>query len=160
MAAVALFSHRCWLRSGARAHEKSEDPIFVLEHDVPIDTQYYLQVRLGFVYRSSYVSWLCFGLIRRVAESAAAAADAYFRAHSRRGAAQEPLLYVASPCLMPEPYRPMLSCHCLLTRWVAACSRRAHAQDEGDALGRGRHHEVHRQARDMHRLQSAARQAP
>eukprot|EP00033_Pygsuia_biforma_P006271 GCRY01006987.1.p1 GENE.GCRY01006987.1~~GCRY01006987.1.p1 ORF type:complete len:597 (-),score=200.00 GCRY01006987.1:27-1724(-) len=31
---------------GARAYEKSEDPIFVLENNVPIDTQYYLQQQL------------------------------------------------------------------------------------------------------------------
>ncbi|CAI9108744.1 OLC1v1008422C1 [Oldenlandia corymbosa var. corymbosa] len=28
---------------GAKAYEKSEDPIYVLEHNIPIDTQYYLE---------------------------------------------------------------------------------------------------------------------
>ena len=30
----------------AKAHEKAEDPIYVLEHDVPIDVNYYLQNQL------------------------------------------------------------------------------------------------------------------
>lgn len=31
---------------GAPAYEKSEDPIYVLEHDLPIDTDYYLNNQL------------------------------------------------------------------------------------------------------------------
>lgn len=31
---------------GAKAYEKAEDPIYVLEHDIPIDTQYYLEHQL------------------------------------------------------------------------------------------------------------------
>lgn len=31
---------------GAKAYEKAEDPIYVLEHDIPIDTSYYLENQL------------------------------------------------------------------------------------------------------------------
>ena len=31
----------------ARAYEKSEDPIYVLEHNLPIDTKYYLENQLS-----------------------------------------------------------------------------------------------------------------
>lgn len=33
--------------SGAKNYEKSEDPIYVLEHNVPIDTRYYLENQLS-----------------------------------------------------------------------------------------------------------------
>ena len=32
---------------GAAAYEKSEDPIYVLENSVPIDTKYYLENQLS-----------------------------------------------------------------------------------------------------------------
>ena len=32
---------------GAAAYEKSEDPIFVLENNIPIDTKYYLENQLS-----------------------------------------------------------------------------------------------------------------
>ena len=32
---------------GAAAYEKAEDPIYVLEHNIPIDAQYYLQNQLA-----------------------------------------------------------------------------------------------------------------
>lgn len=32
---------------GAAAYEKSEDPMYVLEHNVPIDTRYYLENQLS-----------------------------------------------------------------------------------------------------------------
>jgi DNA polymerase elongation subunit (family B) len=32
---------------GAAAYEKSEDPLYVLEHNVPIDTRYYLDNQLS-----------------------------------------------------------------------------------------------------------------
>lgn len=32
---------------GAKNYEKSEDPIYVLEHSVPIDTKYYLDNQLA-----------------------------------------------------------------------------------------------------------------
>lgn len=32
---------------GAAAYEKAEDPIYVLEHNLPIDTQYYLDNQLS-----------------------------------------------------------------------------------------------------------------
>lgn len=32
---------------GAKNYEKSEDPIFVLENSVPIDTKYYLENQLS-----------------------------------------------------------------------------------------------------------------
>jgi DNA polymerase elongation subunit (family B) len=31
---------------GAAAYEKSEDPIYVLEHNIPLDMQYYLEQQL------------------------------------------------------------------------------------------------------------------
>lgn len=31
----------------ARAYEKSEDPLYVLQHNVPIDTKYYLENQLS-----------------------------------------------------------------------------------------------------------------
>ncbi|KAK6495650.1 DNA-directed DNA polymerase delta [Arthrobotrys musiformis] len=34
-------------RGGAKNYEKSEDPIYVLEHNVPIDTKYYLEQQLA-----------------------------------------------------------------------------------------------------------------
>lgn len=41
----------CCLRSylvvGAAAYEKSEDPIYVLENNIPIDTKYYLENQLS-----------------------------------------------------------------------------------------------------------------
>lgn len=33
--------------SGAKNYEKSEDPLYVLEHSVPIDTKYYLDNQLA-----------------------------------------------------------------------------------------------------------------
>ena len=33
--------------TGAAAYEKSEDPLYVLEHNVPIDTRYYLENQLS-----------------------------------------------------------------------------------------------------------------
>lgn len=33
--------------SGAAAYEKSEDPLYVLQHNVPIDTRYYLDNQLA-----------------------------------------------------------------------------------------------------------------
>ena len=33
--------------SGAAAYEKSEDPLFVLENNIPIDTKYYLENQLS-----------------------------------------------------------------------------------------------------------------
>lgn len=33
--------------SGARAFEKSEDPLYVLEHSIPIDTKHYLETQLS-----------------------------------------------------------------------------------------------------------------
>ena len=35
------------LISGAAAYEKSEDPIYVLENNIPIDTKYYLENQLS-----------------------------------------------------------------------------------------------------------------
>jgi len=35
------------LMEGAAAYEKSEDPLYVLEHNVPIDTRYYLDNQLS-----------------------------------------------------------------------------------------------------------------
>jgi DNA polymerase elongation subunit (family B) len=35
------------LQLGAAAYEKSEDPLYVLEHNVPIDTRYYLDNQLS-----------------------------------------------------------------------------------------------------------------
>ena len=32
---------------GAAAYEKAEDPIYVLEHNIPIDTKYYLENQLS-----------------------------------------------------------------------------------------------------------------
>jgi DNA polymerase delta subunit 1 len=33
--------------AGAAAYEKSEDPLYVLENNVPIDTKYYLENQLS-----------------------------------------------------------------------------------------------------------------
>jgi DNA polymerase elongation subunit (family B) len=33
--------------AGAAAYEKSEDPLYVLEHNIPIDTKYYLDNQLS-----------------------------------------------------------------------------------------------------------------
>lgn len=33
--------------SGAAAYEKSEDPLYVLENNIPIDTKYYLENQLS-----------------------------------------------------------------------------------------------------------------
>jgi len=35
------------LESGAAAYEKSEDPLYVLENNIPIDTKYYLENQLS-----------------------------------------------------------------------------------------------------------------
>ena len=35
------------LATGAAAYEKSEDPIYVLENNIPIDTKYYLENQLS-----------------------------------------------------------------------------------------------------------------
>jgi DNA polymerase elongation subunit (family B) len=34
-------------KQGAAAYEKSEDPLYVLQHNVPIDTRYYLDNQLS-----------------------------------------------------------------------------------------------------------------
>jgi DNA polymerase elongation subunit (family B) len=36
-----------YLAAGAAAYEKSEDPIYVLENNIPIDTKYYLENQLS-----------------------------------------------------------------------------------------------------------------
>lgn len=36
-----------YLAVGAAAYEKSEDPIYVLENNIPIDTKYYLENQLS-----------------------------------------------------------------------------------------------------------------
>jgi DNA polymerase delta subunit 1 len=38
---------RAYLTVGAAAYEKSEDPIYVLENNIPIDTKYYLENQLS-----------------------------------------------------------------------------------------------------------------
>jgi DNA polymerase delta subunit 1 len=38
---------RAYLDIGAAAYEKSEDPIYVLENNIPIDTKYYLENQLS-----------------------------------------------------------------------------------------------------------------
>jgi len=40
-------SLRSYLVVGAAAYEKSEDPIYVLENNIPIDTKYYLENQLS-----------------------------------------------------------------------------------------------------------------
>jgi len=37
----------CSLSPGAAAYEKSEDPIYVLENNIPVDTKYYLENQLS-----------------------------------------------------------------------------------------------------------------
>ena len=47
---IVLFHSRIKLgqcASGAAAYEKSEDPIYVLENNIPIDTKYYLENQLS-----------------------------------------------------------------------------------------------------------------
>lgn len=44
---VVSFSFCLQARKGAPAFEKSEDPIYVLENNIPLDTQYYLQNQLS-----------------------------------------------------------------------------------------------------------------
>lgn len=43
------FFHKdgAYLTVGAAAYEKSEDPIYVLENNIPIDTKYYLENQLS-----------------------------------------------------------------------------------------------------------------
>jgi DNA polymerase elongation subunit (family B) len=40
-------NHPAYFAAGAAAYEKSEDPIYVLENNVPIDTKYYLENQLS-----------------------------------------------------------------------------------------------------------------
>lgn len=44
-----IFFGKDWvyLVVGAAAYEKSEDPIYVLENNIPIDTKYYLENQLS-----------------------------------------------------------------------------------------------------------------
>lgn len=44
---MSAFTLRKVLMAGAAAYEKSEDPLYVLEHNVPIDTRYYLDNQLS-----------------------------------------------------------------------------------------------------------------
>lgn len=39
--------YRVFSRQGSAAYEKAEDPIFVLDNNIPIDTQYYLENQLS-----------------------------------------------------------------------------------------------------------------
>lgn len=45
--AISRFSPRCSIHSAVQAYEKSEDPIYVLENNIPIDPQYYLENQLS-----------------------------------------------------------------------------------------------------------------
>ena len=42
-----FYEDRAYLGVGAAAYEKSEDPIYVLENNIPIDTKYYLENQLS-----------------------------------------------------------------------------------------------------------------
>jgi DNA polymerase delta subunit 1 len=42
-----IIKDKARLMTGAAAYEKSEDPLYVLEHNVPIDTRYYLDNQLS-----------------------------------------------------------------------------------------------------------------
>lgn len=42
-----ITAHLCHVVQGAPAYEKSEDPVWVLEHNLPIDTEYYLTNQLS-----------------------------------------------------------------------------------------------------------------
>jgi len=42
-----FYKHWAYLTVGAAAYEKSEDPIYVLENNIPIDTKYYLENQLS-----------------------------------------------------------------------------------------------------------------
>jgi DNA polymerase delta subunit 1 len=54
---------------GSKNYEKSEDPIFVLENNVPIDTKYYLDNQLAkLARRRSYTKYHCSGTHARCAE--------------------------------------------------------------------------------------------
>ena len=43
---VSQFCRGAQARKGAAAYEKSEDPIYVLENNIPLDTTYYLEQQL------------------------------------------------------------------------------------------------------------------
>lgn len=47
MSVHLLTSHVLSTLTGAAAYEKAEDPLFVLEHSIPIDTHYYLENQLS-----------------------------------------------------------------------------------------------------------------
>lgn len=42
-----FYKDRAYMAVGAAAYEKSEDPIYVLENNIPIDTKYYLENQLS-----------------------------------------------------------------------------------------------------------------
>lgn len=42
-----FYKDRAYSTVGAAAYEKSEDPIYVLENNIPIDTKYYLENQLS-----------------------------------------------------------------------------------------------------------------
>lgn len=46
-AAIFFYYDLAYLGVGAAAYEKSEDPIYVLENNIPIDTKYYLENQLS-----------------------------------------------------------------------------------------------------------------
>jgi DNA polymerase delta subunit 1 len=46
-AAIFFYDDWAYLGVGAAAYEKSEDPIYVLENNIPIDTKYYLENQLS-----------------------------------------------------------------------------------------------------------------
>lgn len=43
---IVLEGHALLFSTGAAAYEKAEDPIFVLDNNIPIDTRYYLDNQL------------------------------------------------------------------------------------------------------------------
>ena len=44
---IFFYKDQTYPTVGAAAYEKSEDPIYVLENNIPIDTKYYLENQLS-----------------------------------------------------------------------------------------------------------------
>ena len=77
----------------ARAFEKSEDPVYVLEHNIPVDTKYYLENQLSKVRRVS-----CRPLLYAPPrERARALESAARRAHSAHATPRRPPLSTLAP---------------------------------------------------------------
>lgn len=99
---MAVFVRSLQAAKGTPAYEKSEDPIYVLENNIPLDNQYYLENQLSKV----RVSVLRLPVFFSHKFPCFAAVDAHLWAHHgspRKSAARRPHPFYLRECSVCTP---------------------------------------------------------